>query len=77
MQIFSEARLYNWLPCVDAYFVCEEEFKLVMLTKMGIKKKTQKFCQAQEYKQIIQLATEVIQKCLMLFSVVTSACWVK
>lgn len=21
MQIFSEARLYNWLPCVDAYFV--------------------------------------------------------
>lgn len=41
MQIFSEARLYNWLPCVDAYFVCEEEFKLVMLTKMGIKKNTE------------------------------------
>lgn len=54
---------------------CEEEFKLVKLTKMSIK--NTEVLPGAEHKQIMYLAAEVIQEWLVVFSVVPSACWVK
>lgn len=54
---------------------CEEEFKLVKLTKRGIK--DTEVLPGTEHKQIMWLPTEVIQEWLVVFSVVPSAYWVK